>query len=234
LFIPRSAGSKEPSIARVLDAVDDKDRSMTTMRVAMAEAITQQRAVKADEQTQAPAERAQTDAEPQPVEFTDLYHQYFPKVFAYVYGRVQDKEISLDIVSDVFEKAFIKMRSLRSPDSFGSWLFTIARNEVSSHWRKTKPAARAAQEAAWETEIHSQPRGPEETVLHKERLASLSQLVRQLPRREQEIIALKFDAELTNREIANVLSTSEVNVRVTVFRALRKLRERLQTSGDRT
>src|SRR5438034_9387682 len=71
------------------------------------------------------------------------------------------------------------MRSLRSPDSFGSWLFTIARNEVSSHWRKTKPAARAAQEAAWETELHSQPRGPEETVLHKERLASLSQLVRQ-------------------------------------------------------
>jgi RNA polymerase sigma-70 factor (ECF subfamily) len=233
LFIPRIEGSQEPSIARVLDAVDDEGRSMTTMRVAMAEALKQQPSVKT-EQTQAAAEAPQTDAETQPVEFTDLYHQYFPKVFAYVYGRVQDKEISLDIVSDVFEKAFIKMRSLRSPDSFGSWLFTIARNEVSSHWRKTKPAARAAQEAAWETELHSQPRGPEETVLHKERLASLSQLVRQLPRREQEIIALKFDAELTNREIANVLSTSEVNVRVTVFRALRKLRERLQTSGDRT
>jgi len=204
---------------------------MTTMRVAMAEALKQP--VKAEE-TKAPAEQTQTNAGAQPVEFTDLYHLYFPKVFAYVYGRVQDKEISLDIVSDVFEKAFIKMRSLRSPDSFGSWLFTIARNEVSSHWRKTKPAARAAQEAAWENELHSQPRGPEETVLHKERLASLSELVRQLPRREQEIIALKFDAELTNREIANVLSTSEVNVRVTVFRALRKLRERLQTSGDRT
>ena len=233
MFIPRIEGSQEPLITRVLDAVDDEDESMTTMRVAMAEALKQQPSVKA-EQTEAAAGAPQTDAETQPVEFTDLYHQYFPKVFAYVYGRVQDKEISLDIVSDVFEKAFIKMRSLRSPDSFGSWLFTIARNEVSSHWRKTKPAARAAQEAAWETELHSQPRGPEETVLHKERLASLSQLVRQLPRREQEIIALKFDAELTNREIANVLSTSEVNVRVTVFRALRKLRERLQSSGDRT
>jgi len=233
LFIPRVEGSQEPSVARVLDTVDDEGRNMTTMRVAMAEALKQQPSVKA-EQAQTATEVPQTEAGTKPVEFTDLYHQYFPKVFAYVYGRVQDKEISLDIVSDVFEKAFIKMRSLRSPDSFGSWLFTIARNEVSSHWRKTKPAARAAQEAAWETELHSQPRGPEETVLHKERLASLSQLVRQLPRREQEIIALKFDAELTNREIANVLSTSEVNVRVTVFRALRKLRERLQTSGDRT
>ncbi|TMF13280.1 MAG: sigma-70 family RNA polymerase sigma factor [Chloroflexi bacterium] len=231
MFIPKVEGSQEPLLARVFDAVDDEDHTMTTMRVAMAEALKQPVKV---EETKAPAERVKADGETKPVEFTDLYHQYFPKVFAYVYGRVQDKEISLDIVSDVFEKAFIKMRSLRSPDSFGSWLFTIARNEVSSHWRKTKPAARAAQEAAWETELHSQPRGPEETVLHKERLASLSQLVRQLPRREQEIIALKFDAELSNREIANVLSTSEVNVRVTVFRALRKLRERLQVSGDRT
>jgi RNA polymerase sigma-70 factor (ECF subfamily) len=166
-----------------------------------------------------------------PGEFSELYNEYFPKVFAYVYGRVQDKEVSLDIVADVFEKAFIKKKSLRSPDSFGSWLFTIARNEVSSHWRKEKPAAKAAQEAAWERELHHQPRGPEEAILHRERLEALSGLVSQLPRREQEIIALKFDAELTNREIAHVLSTSEVNVRVTIFRALRKLRDRMHAAG---
>jgi RNA polymerase sigma-70 factor, ECF subfamily len=203
---------------------------MATLRVAMADAVVQAPSIT---RTEAPAAKPKAQPTAEPAEFTDLYHQYFPKVFAYVYGRVQDKEVSLDIVSDVFEKAFIKMRSLRSPDSFGSWLFTIARNEVSSHWRKTKPAAKAAQEAAWENDLHAHPRGPEETVLHKERLASLSELVRQLPRREQEIIALKFDAELTNREIAGVLNTSEVNVRVTVFRALRKLRERLQNTADR-
>ncbi|HUF54422.1 MAG TPA: sigma-70 family RNA polymerase sigma factor [Dehalococcoidia bacterium] len=165
-------------------------------------------------------------------EFSELYNEYFPKVFAYVYGRVQDKEISLDIVSDVFEKAFMKVKSLRSRDSFGSWLFTIARNEVSSHWRKEKPAQKAAQEAAIEKELHSSPKSPEDMLLHKERLAFLAGQVKQLPRREQEIIALKFDAELTNREIAAVLSTSEVNVRVTIFRALRKLRERMQNVGD--
>ena len=92
--------------------------------------------------------------------------------------------------------------------------------------------ARAAQEAAWENELHHQPKNPEETLLHKERLAALSALVKQLPKREQEIIALKFDAELTNREIAHVLSTSEVNVRVTIFRALRKLRERMKAAGS--
>ncbi len=160
-------------------------------------------------------------------EFAELYDQYFPKVFAYVYGRVQHKEASLDIVSDVFEKAFVKKQSLRSAEAFGSWLFTIARNEVASHWRKEKPAAKALQDAAWHNELNQQPASPEDTLLHRERLSHLVSLLRQLPPREQEIISLKFDAELTNREISNILNTSEVNVRVTIFRALRKLRERM-------
>lgn len=165
-------------------------------------------------------------------EFAELYSQHFSKVFAYVYGRVQDKELSLDIVSDIFEKAFIKIHALRSPDAFGPWLFTIARNEVSSYWRKEKPAATAVQEAARQSELIHQPRGPEDTLLRKERIKDLSVVLRTLPQREQEIISLKFDAELTNREIAQVLKTSEVNVRVTVFRALRKLRGRIQVAGS--
>ncbi len=165
-------------------------------------------------------------------EFAERYDQYFPKVFAYVYGRVQDKEASLDIVSDVFEKAFVKMHSLRSEGAFGSWLFTIARNEVASHWRKEKPAAKAIQDAAWQNELIHQPASPEDTLLHRERLSHLVSLLRTLPPREQEIISLKFDAELTNREIAGILNTSEVNVRVTVFRALRKLRERMEKQQE--
>ncbi len=165
-------------------------------------------------------------------EFAELYNQYFPKVFAYVYGRVQHKEAALDIVSDVFEKAYVKMHGLRSADAFSSWLFTIARNEVASHWRKEKPAAKALQEAAWNSELNHQPPSPEDTLLHRERISHLASLLRQLPPREQEIISLKFDAELTNREIADILKTSEVNVRVTIFRALRKLRARMEQQQE--
>ena len=104
---------------------------MSTVRIALDDRRTQAIPTSAparDERVAAvPAEHA---AAVPLSEFSDLYNDYFPKVFAYVYGRVQDKETSLDIVSDVFEKAYMKMKSLRSPESFGSWLFTIARNEV--------------------------------------------------------------------------------------------------------
>ena len=169
---------------------------------------------------------------PSLTDFSARYRQFYPKVFAYVYGRVQDKEVSLDIVSEVFERAFAKASSLRSDGAFEAWLFTIARNEVASHWRKEKPAAKALQEAAWHNELNHQPPSPEDTLLHRERVSHLSSLLRQLPPREQEIISLKFDAELTNREIADILKTSEVNVRVTIFRALRKLRTRMEQQQE--
>src|SRR3990172_4696198 len=103
---------------------------MATMRIALAGRLNS-RTIARDDLECRELEAAEQE---RPSEFAALYSQYFPKVFAYVYGRVQDKELSLDIVSDVFEKAFVKKDSLRSSVAFGSWLFTIARNEGSSYW----------------------------------------------------------------------------------------------------
>ena len=48
-----------------------------------------------------------------------------------------------------------------------------------------------------------------------------------LPARDQEIIALKFAGELSNREIAQATGLSESNVGVILFRSIRKIRDRL-------
>jgi RNA polymerase sigma-70 factor (ECF subfamily) len=161
-------------------------------------------------------------------DFSARYRHFYPKVFAYVYGRVQDKEVSLDIVSEVFEKALAKGSSLRSDGAFEAWLFTIARNAVASHWRKEKPAAKALHSVAWEWELTQHHRDPEQTLLEREQMSILLYHVHQLSQREQEIISLKFDAELSNQHIARVMGTSEVNVRVTMYRALHKLRDRMK------
>lgn len=159
-------------------------------------------------------------------DFAELYLLYFPKVFAYVHRRVSDKEASMDIVSETFERAFAKRESLRSEKCFGSWLFAIARNEIAAHWRKSKPTDSLNMDE--EETLRDEGCGPEESALLGERRSYLSLLVRQLPTREQQIIMLKFDAELTSREIAAVLNLSHVHVRVMLFRALGKLRDRMR------
>lgn len=176
-------------------------------------------------------ERWETSA-PSLADFSAQYREFYPKVFAYVYGRVQDKEVALDIVSEVFERAFTKGSSLRSDDAFGAWLFTIARNAVASHWRREKPAAKALHSVAWEWELTQHHRDPEQTLLEREQMAILLYHVHQLSQREQEVLSLKFDAELSNRQIAQVMGTSEVNVRVTIYRVLRKLRERMKGTPE--
>jgi RNA polymerase sigma-70 factor (ECF subfamily) len=47
----------------------------------------------------------------------------------------------------------------------------------------------------------------------------------QLTLQEQEIIAMKFGGEMTNREIAKTLGLSDSNVGIIIYRAVRKLRD---------
>lgn len=158
-------------------------------------------------------------------DFAARYDAYFPRVFAYLYGRVQDKELARDLAAEVFERAFTNAASLREAQAFEGWLFTIARNQVASYWRKQKPAAEALRGASWQVELAEA--SPEESLLEREQIAFLLDLIRQFPQREQEILALKFDAELSNRDIASVMGLSEVNVRVILYRTLRKLRDQM-------
>src|SRR3972149_11422486 len=76
--------------------------------------------------------------------FAEKYRQFFPRVFAYVYGRIQNAQLSEDLVADVFERAFTKAASLRNDEAFSTWLFTIARNVVTSHNRKRGRGTSAA------------------------------------------------------------------------------------------
>ena len=125
---------------------------MSTIRIALNEPVAPRVASPARRRTDSEPLPGRTlaPAVPLPGEFSELYHEYFPKVFAYVYGRVQDREISLDIVADVFEKAFIKKKSLRSPDSFGSWLFTIARRrQIDVARRQSRRPEELHDDPAW-------------------------------------------------------------------------------------
>lgn len=160
--------------------------------------------------------------------FVNHYNEYFPRVFAYLYSRVQNREVAQDLVAEVFEKAFTKAAGLRSDEAFGAWLFTIARNVVTSYWRKEKPAARALRAMGWQSELAEI--SPEESLLEQERIATLLDHVQQLPQREQDILSLKFDAELTNRDIAGVMGISEVNVRVILYRTLHRLRDQMHST----
>jgi RNA polymerase sigma factor (sigma-70 family) len=164
-----------------------------------------------------PSRKARVSAGAQPSsplsqDLRERYRQYFPRVFAYIYGRIRDSRATEDLTSDVFAKAFAKLDALSNEAAFEIWLFTVARDVLISHCRTHSP-----REHTTEDELLQQPD-----------LAKLLDHLRHLHLRKQDIIALKFDAELTNAQIAQVMQLSEGKVGMILYRTLRKLRKALE------
>src|SRR3970040_620375 len=128
-------------------------------------------------------------------QFAEKYQQFFPRVFAYVYGRIHNVHQAEYLVSEVLERAFLKMGSLRNDEAFATWLFTIARNIVTSHARKR------GREAVVDPDILKSVVATsisvENEVLVREEVAAVVECLKKFPQREQDIVSLKFDAERT-------------------------------------
>ncbi len=156
--------------------------------------------------------------------FTELYEQYMPGVFQYISYRVNDIHLAEDLTSDVFLKALKGFKQYRSDKaSFFTWLLSIARHMVIDHYRVSGRRQTIPLEKA--TEMSSESASPEEEAVRKEELQRLQTCLAGLPQQEQEIISLKFGAELNNRQIAGMLSLSESNVGTIIYRTVRKLRD---------
>ena len=155
--------------------------------------------------------------------FTELYEQYLPRVFRYISYRVSNTQLAEDLTSGVFEKALMGFSSYRSDKaSFFTWLLSIARNTVTDNYRVSGRRQTVPLEEA--TEMASES-APDEEVVRKEERQRLQVCLAGLPPQEQEIISLKFGAELNNRQIAGMLSLSESNVGTHLYRSVRKLRD---------
>ncbi len=167
-----------------------------------------------------------TRAVADPAEFGVLYAHYFPRVYNYVRYRVQDCALTDDLTACVFEQALAKLSTYRSDRApFAAWLFGIARHVVIDHFRKRSrlrwvPIDRLSQQA------NSDP-APEQVIVDNAVRNRLLAAVAQLKDRERDVIALKFAAGLTNRQIAQLTGLSESNVGIILYRSLRRLREQL-------
>lgn len=167
-----------------------------------------------------------TLAQASPAAFAPIYDHYFPRVYTYVRYRVADAFTADDLTAQIFERALVHMRAYhpeRAP--FGAWLFAIARNAVNDHLRARRRWPWLSFEGL--TDHPSPEPQPEAAAQGSLTSRRLLEAVAGLDERERDLIALKFSAGLTNREIAVITRLSEGNVGVSLYRAMRKLRRRL-------
>jgi RNA polymerase sigma factor (sigma-70 family) len=159
--------------------------------------------------------------------FASLYDRYFPRVYNYMRLRSADALLADDLTAQVFERALLHLGSYDPREGvFAAWLFGIARNLWSDHLRRERRQAWLSL-AAIRPRAHGDP-SPEESLIQAETQQALQRALQSLSERERDLLALKFAGGMTNRQIASLVGLSESNVGVFVFRALQRLRARLQ------
>lgn len=163
-------------------------------------------------------------------QFAARYQEYLPRVLNFIRLRVSDEAVAQDLTAATFEQAFRKIDQLRQEGAFGGWLFRIARNEIGQYYRRRR--ANVSLDAL--LDLRAGGESPFEAAARQEELAVVLDAIGQLSSREQEIVALKFAGGLSNREIAQVMGLSDSNVGVILFRAIRRVRDKLGVSGEET
>jgi len=159
--------------------------------------------------------------------FAELYEEYLDRVFRYIHFRVNNTQVTEDLTSVVFEKALVNFGKYSSDKArFSTWIFSIARNVVIDYYRVNVKKQTIPSEAL--ADKPSDDLSPEEEIEQGEEVKKLQGCLKQLLWDEQEIVRLKFWAELNNRQIAVMLGISETNVGTKLYRAVKKLRSCVQ------
>lgn len=159
-------------------------------------------------------------AKKDPSQFVYLYDEYVDVIFAYTQRELGDRELALEITAVTFEIALRKLHTFRWRGvPFAAWLYKIARNEMRRSYNRSKRLVQLSEQQVEE-------RQSVEAAVHQSQLvAQVRDAMTTLSQRDQEVLRLCYDEQLTHAEIAVVLNCSTRNVAVRLHRALTRIRK---------
>ena len=168
---------------------------------------------------------ALSSPEPATLRFDALYRETASDLFAYAHALLRDRAAAEDVAALTFERAF-RRRDRFDPrrGTQRAWLFAIARNAALDELRRRKRTAALVVDPEDVDASEATASGDDDGEAAVRRAAVRAALAALEPR-DRELVALKFEAGLSNGEIAAVLGISETNAGSRLHRAVRRLRE---------
>lgn len=154
-------------------------------------------------------------------DFGILYDKYIEKIYSFVFFRVNHKESTQDIVSDVFFKALNKINRFdMNKASFSTWLYSIARNSVIDYYRGKKSDI-----SIDDLTVKAEDSDVESEIDCRLKLDEIKKYLDEFSPLQQEIITMRIWDELSYKEIKQVMNMSEGALKMTVARILKKIRK---------
>lgn len=153
--------------------------------------------------------------------FGSLYTALYLPLYRYVISKCHDQEVAVDISQQVFLKFYEALSSYEPEKTPLAYLFTIAKRLLINH--SEKRTFESFDETLLEISVSESS-----AILDEAHIKNLAETINSylpsLSSDEQDVIRLYFYAELSYKEISDVLEKEEAYIRKIKERALKKLR----------
>lgn len=158
-----------------------------------------------------------------------LYKELSGKVFGFCRTRVSSRQTAEDLSQEIFIKLVERIETFdEKKGNFVVWFWRLARNTVIDHYREKKMASFAdiAEEALEGiTDSDSErPSGHNDRLDIKMEHERLRAFVSSLTEAEQEVFEARYVADLSYKEMAELLDKSEGALRVEITRLKKKIK----------
>jgi RNA polymerase sigma-70 factor (ECF subfamily) len=158
--------------------------------------------------------------------FEEIYDFYAPKIYKFIYFKVSLVEDAEDLTSQTFIKFLKYLNNKKIINNLQALLYNIARNLVIDFYRQKK------QVSLFDDKIKDQIVDKKNLIENLNstldlaiEIKNIKKALKKLNNEDKEIIILRFINDLSIREISKIFGKSQINIRVSLHRALKKLKK---------
>jgi RNA polymerase sigma-70 factor (ECF subfamily) len=161
--------------------------------------------------------------------YADLVRRHQRFVFTLALRFAKGREDAEEIAQDCFIKAYRSLSSFQQQSKFSTWLYSIVYTTAMTFLRKKRVDTSSIDDDESYIQIEGKPSGYDEyNVENKSRSYYLNQAIEQLLPDDATIITMFYKGEQSLEEIAQAMGIEANTVKVKLFRARQRLKEKLE------
>jgi len=161
--------------------------------------------------------------------YTDLVKRHQRFIFTLAMRFTKNREDAEEVAQDTFVKAYRLLNTFKQESKFSTWLYTIVYTSAMTSLRKKRLDTTSIDNEDTHIQIKNTSTGYDvNSAENRSRSFHLNQAIEQLSADDATIITLFYKGEQSIEEIAQVLSIEANTVKVKLFRARQRLKEKLE------
>jgi RNA polymerase sigma factor (sigma-70 family) len=160
--------------------------------------------------------------------YADLVKRHQRFIFTLAQRFAKNREDAEEIAQDCFIKAYRSLASFQQQSKFSTWLYRIVYTTAMTHLRKKRIQTDSIDDEGTSIQVANQGGMDMNLAERKSRSYYLNLAIGQLLPDDATIITLFYNGEQSLEEIAETLGMEANTVKVKLFRARQRLKDKLE------